>query len=72
MDNVRFLNNKTFGGGNGSGVASSIASTSGRTSPVSIWSLASDERSDTMSNFSTVERKSCCCSSVYDIFYFCG
>ena len=55
MDNVRFLNNKTIGGG--SGVASSsIASTSGRTSPVSNWSLASDERSDTMSNFSTVER----------------
>lgn len=56
MDNVRFLNNKTLGGG-GSGVASSIASTSGRTSPVSNWSLASDERSDTMSNFSTIERK---------------
>lgn len=47
LDNVRYLNVKTSG-------PSSI-STSGRTSPVSNWSFASDERSDTMSTISNID-----------------
>ena len=44
MDNVRYLNVKQF--------ESLSRSTSGRTSPVSNWSFASDERSDTASTMS--------------------
>ncbi|XP_066925431.1 putative leucine-rich repeat-containing protein DDB_G0290503 isoform X1 [Clytia hemisphaerica] len=46
LENVRYLNVR--------GAPSSI-STSGRTSPVSNWSLASDERSETMSTVSNID-----------------
>ena len=49
MDNVRYLNVKQF--------ESLSRSTSGRTSPVSNWSFASDEKSDTASTMSYESKK---------------